>query len=221
MSFHNSNEQPRYHESLQFGSELGEVISHLQQGVVITGPSGSGKTVLGAAATTLGMAALGQEILPDHHLVPDITLAGFDPKGRFMLEVDEEVSYVLETFVRYGYRLPPIMMIDEILPEHAKYLGELPSLMMNKYQEYGELAPYLIWVVQGTEDDHKAVFHDARFLRDAHQIHLDVKSRDQRANNASYRAAAGRLDKLNESIGSRQVQEYIQSVQAALTARGR
>ena len=192
----------RREATLQFGSELEEAIQRIDQGLIISGLSQSGKTVLATALTTIGLASCEIDTPNRSDLHPDLSLAGYpiDP-SQFWERTQEDFASMLGEYYEQFQKLPPIVMIDEVLPEHVPFLASLTERINKYYEEGNILPPFLVWVLQGNDPD-EIINGDFQGFKTAHHIRLQKKSIDPNISNTGYRTAASRTEKLQRAIGA-------------------
>ncbi len=202
-----------------FGNELELAIDNIHRGIVITGPSGSGKTVLGTTITTLGLAAVGIEIPSRENLLPDFSLAGLtsDDPPRFQQEFEEDVIIALDLYLRSYHGLPPIVMVDEVLPEYASLLRTIPPILRRQYKARYWDEPKVVWILKGDSNVVQGVRSQARFLSKSETIELQPKRHDQNSNNVGYRNAAARAEVLRQQLGPQRFNTLVQKVQTNLS----
>jgi len=207
----------RLEASLQFGNELVEAIQHVDEGLIITGPSQSGKTVLATALTTIGLASSEIHTQRGSYLPPDLSFAGYsiDP-SEFLKSTQEDLELLMGNYFEHFQKLPPIVMIDEVIPEYVPFLTSFVQRINEYYITHNIPKPHLIWVLQGNEPD-EMINGDFKGFQQAHHIELQKKPNDPNINNAGYRSAASRIDTLQQTIGVEKLTSLVQQLKAKLS----
>lgn len=195
--------RPRKEAEPVFGDELDQAVSNIENGIIVTGPSGSGKTVFGTALTTLGLAAVDVNIPAGENLSADFSLAGYRTEStEFQDEFEEDLEDKLTEYLNRYKSLPPIVLIDEILPEYIAFLTKVADSIRAQYKAKNMPHPQFIWIVQGNEENYEALMGQNEFLQRSHRVSLTQKENDPDINNSGYRAAAARTDVLRKQLGS-------------------
>lgn len=202
----NRRERP----SLQFGKELEQIVTVFPQHVIATGPHASGKSTLANAAVTLGISAVHGE--PIRGRFPDFALAGEDPDAAlYQKYLSEDIEYRLGEYVTRFSALPPIVMIDEVLPEYGEHMGILHGALIEYYADRKQKPPQTLWVFQ--EQTAPSLIDSQTFsmipetsqmrsvLQSAHILELPAREAIATANNAAFVAAARNPALLQDALG--------------------
>lgn len=220
MNYENQPRPNRREAQPVFGRELEDAIQNINQGIIITGPSGSGKTILGTAVTTLGLAAVNVELPPQENVLADFAVAGYPlDRNRFFQDVQDDMDFTLEHYIDRYSKLPPVLMVDEILPEYAGFMAEFRERAGRMYQAYHMSEPRMVWVLQGDDRAQQESRKQSPHFRSSYEIALSKKERDPEVNNAGYRSASARASVLRRQLGEVRYNQLVRQLSQELGVR--